>query len=132
MTTLAPVFPYDAYRVFAGRCPEADPTVAGVPPVTAAAPPGGSVAASVPLYPVTVKALSPAGKAVAGATVTATEVSSACGALLTYGLSQTAADGTSLTGLPLGAFAVKVTLGPKSTTVPVTVTAAGATVTVTL
>jgi Tfp pilus assembly protein PilV len=141
-TTSPPLFPYvSGYTVFAGNCTDNNPLgkdtsrnpyYPTAAPLPLAVTPGGSSAATVPLYAVSVHVQNATGgAAVAGATMTAKETSfpapyvavctsgTATGSAPTLGLSTSSATGDSVTALPLGHWAIKATSGARNLTVNV-------------
>ena len=146
ITSLTPLYPYPAYGIWAGHCPEADPSAVDasnnplypgasetqVPTIA-----GGTTTASVPLYPLSVQVVGVGGVPVSGAVVTLTETAgsakTACTAPFnTYGLANSGASGTSATAVPLGHFTVTATFGARTGTANVFVTPSGTTATVTM
>lgn len=143
VTTLGPLYPYPSYGIWAGQCPEANPSAvdpsnnplyAGSSQTQAATTAGGLTAVAVPLYPLSVRVIDTGGNPVSGATVSLTETAgkakSTCSSFNTYGLSTSGATGTSLTAVLLGSFTVNVTGGGKSGSASVFVTPSGAAATV--
>jgi prepilin-type N-terminal cleavage/methylation domain-containing protein len=137
VTTLSPLYPYPGYGVWAGTCPEANPSAVDVNNVPlysggnqtqVATTAGGSTPASIPLYPLTVNVTS-GGVPVAGAVVSLQETNgsakTACTSLHTYGLTTSAAGGISFTGVPLGHFTVTASQGGKTGSASVFVTLSG-------
>lgn len=144
VTSLTPLYPYPSYGIWAGRCPEADPSAvnasnnplySGGSRTTTPTTAGGATAVTVPLYPlnVTVKR---GVVAINNAVLTLTELPGSSkytcsGPYSTYGLVNTNSSGLSATGVPLGTFTLKAVSGT-STSTTVNVSLTGQTLTVSL
>jgi prepilin-type N-terminal cleavage/methylation domain-containing protein len=149
ITSSTPLFPYTSYNIWAGECPEANPsavTSSGTPlyatgtPTTVAMTAGQASSIVLPLYPLTVNVVNGTGHVVSNVSITGQEGPTTgakypCTTSATYGMVGTTAAGTTVTGMPLGTFTVKA-IGTVSgvvttKTATVTVTPTGATTTVT-
>lgn len=139
---LKPLYPYPGYGVWAGQCPEANPSAVdasntplypGASQTTTATTAGGVTTAAVPLYPLSVTVLNQQGGTVGGAAVSLMETAGgakyACSAFKTYGLPQSVA-GLSQAAVPLGHFVLTATEGSNTGTAQVFVTPNGLSATV--